>query len=386
MSRPPPRRPHRSAPPNKGKPQPGRTAAKPPTAEPTARLRSAPQAHGKPEAGPKRGKRPTGPHRSSERPFGDRPPERQARDRKSSDRPPRDRQSGDRPSGEHRAAEHRPAPRSTPYAAPAHSKPPPAGAPLKRPAVERPAVPRPPVVAKEGGGQWLYGQHAVDAALANPRRILRRLLATEEVAVHLPDMAALRPELVDRRTLDQMLPGAVHQGLALLAEPLGEPDFDELIAATEHDSLYLVLDQVTDPHNVGAILRSAAAFGAAAVIIQERHSPPISGTLAKAASGAVELVPLCRVVNLARALRDLRDAGVRSVGLDSEAGQDLADALLPGPLALVLGAEGEGLRRLVAETCDVLARLPTQATLASLNVSNAAAIALYAARLPSRNQ
>jgi 23S rRNA (guanosine2251-2'-O)-methyltransferase len=219
----------------------------------------------------------------------------------------------------------------------------------------------------------------VVAALANPRRQLRRLLATQEAAATLPT-TELRPEPTDRLALDRLLPGAVHQGLALLAEPLAEPSLDELIAATDQDSLFIVLDQVTDPHNVGAILRSAAAFGVAAVILQERHSPPLTGALAKAASGAIELVPLCRVVNLARALRDLKDAGVHTVGLDSTAEGDLAEAMAPGPLALVLGAEGEGLRRLVGETCDRLARLPTRPPLASLNVSNAAAIALYAAR------
>ena len=251
--------------------------------------------------------------------------------------------------------------------------------PGKQAAPERRPPPAPPPL-REARGPYLYGQHAVLAALANPGRRLHRLLATEEAARDLPASPAVRPERVERRVLDQLLPGAVHQGLALLADPLPEPGFDALIGTTEADSLYLVLDQVTDPHNVGAILRSAAAFGAAAVIVQERHSPPLSGALAKAASGAVELVPLCRVVNLARALRDMKDAGIRTVGLDSEAGASLADCLLPGPLALVLGAEGEGLRRLVGETCDALARLPTRPPLASLNVSNAAAIALYAAR------
>lgn len=261
----------------------------------------------------------------------------------------------------------------------------PPGKPAGRPRPAKPAAPeRRPAAApgpvREARGPWLYGQHAVMAALANSRRTVRRLLATEEAARDLPSGLAVRPEPVDRRALDQLLPGAVHQGLALLADPLPEPSFDDLIAATDRDSLFLVLDQVTDPHNVGAILRSAAAFGAAAVIVQERHSPPLTGALAKAASGATELVPLCRVVNLARALRDLKDAGVATIGLDSAAGPSLGEALAPGPLALVLGAEGEGLRRLVAETCDRLARLPTRPPLASLNVSNAAAIALYAAR------
>jgi 23S rRNA (guanosine2251-2'-O)-methyltransferase len=264
---------------------------------------------------------------------------------------------------------------------PPHSQAKPAGRP--RPGQPPPAERRPPAAAspvREARGPWLYGQHAVAAALANPKRDIRRLLATEEAMRDVAPPADLRPELVERRTLDQLLPGAVHQGLALLAEPLPEPSFDDLIGAIEADSLFLLLDQVTDPHNVGAILRSAAAFGAQAVIVQDRHSPPLSGALAKAASGAIELVPLCRVVNLARALRDLKDAGVHTVGLDSAAAAGLAEALAPGPLALVLGAEGEGLRRLVGETCDRLARLPTRPPLASLNVSNAAAIALYAAR------
>ena len=259
-------------------------------------------------------------------------------------------------------------------------KPPPPSRPGQPAPTERRAAPAPTLPREARGGAWLYGQHAVHAALANQARSLRRLLATEEAAGALPPLHEIRPELVERRTLDQLLAGAVHQGLALLAEPLPEPAFDDLLAETDRDSLYLVLDQVTDPHNVGAILRSAAAFGATALILQERHSPPLSGALAKAASGAVELVPVCRVVNLSRALRDLKDAGVQAIGLDSEADASLAEAVAPGPLALVLGAEGEGLRRLVRETCDRVARLPTRPPLASLNVSNAAAIALYAAR------
>jgi 23S rRNA (guanosine2251-2'-O)-methyltransferase len=264
---------------------------------------------------------------------------------------------------------------------PSHSPAKPAG--RHRPGKPPPAERRPPAAApplRDARGPWLYGLHTVAAALANPRRDIHRLLATQEAMRDLPPSPDLRPELVERKALDQLLPGAVHQGLALLAGPLPEPSFDELVGAIEADSLFLVLDQVTDPHNVGAILRSAAAFGAQAVMVQERHSPPLSGALAKAASGAIEQVALCRVVNLARALRDLKDAGVHTVGLDSEAPASLAEALAPGPLALVLGAEGEGLRRLVAETCTMLARLPTRPPLASLNVSNAAAIALYAAR------
>jgi len=230
-----------------------------------------------------------------------------------------------------------------------------------------------------GGGLWLYGRHAVEAALANPRRDVRRLIVLDPAALVVPPG---RPaaEIRDRAGIESLLPpGAVHQGLAALVVPLPEVGVEDVcIAASDRpDAIVVVLDQVTDPQNVGAILRSAAAFGAIAVIQQSRHAPPVTGTLAKAASGGLEALMLADAVNIARALDDLRAAGFRTLGLDSEAPQSLATAPLDGRIALVLGAEGAGLRRLVRESCDILARLPTRPPVASLNVSAAAAAALY---------
>ena len=225
----------------------------------------------------------------------------------------------------------------------------------------------------------LYGWHTVTAALGNPARHVRKFLATENAARRLADEAiapeavpeVVRPSAIDER----LLPDAVHQGLYLEADPLPSPSISDLPAR----GLVLVLDQITDPHNVGAIFRSAAAFGAAAIVTTERHSPDAAGALAKAASGALELVPLATVQNLARALGELRERGFLLVGLDSEGDSDLADLTLRAPLALVLGAEGKGLRQLTRETCDRLARIDVPGALKSLNVSNAAALSLYVA-------
>ncbi|MFO0996830.1 MAG: 23S rRNA (guanosine(2251)-2'-O)-methyltransferase RlmB [Alphaproteobacteria bacterium] len=236
-------------------------------------------------------------------------------------------------------------------------------------------VPRP-----SSGTLWLYGVHPVRAALANPRRRRLRLLATREAVHHLgsgngpPHPPA---EIVDRATIDRLLPHTVHQGLALEALPLEEPSLEEVLAGP--GSLLLVLDRANDPHNVGAVLRSAAAFGAAAVILPKDHAPPISGALAKAASGALEVVSLVTVTNLARALDAIKEAGYWSVGLSGEAPQTLDTIDLKGRIALIIGAEGEGLRRLTREGCDFLARLPTAGPIADVNLSNAAAIALYEA-------
>jgi 23S rRNA (guanosine2251-2'-O)-methyltransferase len=226
---------------------------------------------------------------------------------------------------------------------------------------------------------WLYGLHAVAAALANPSRRLRRLLLTEEaeqaLLERLPHPWSLAPERTERARMDQLLGrDVVHQGAALLADPLGTPSMERML---ERSGPVLVLDQVTDPRNIGAILRSAAAFGAAGVITQDRNAPEESGALAKAASGALETVPLLRAVNLARTLVALKAAGCWVVGLDAGQSPLAGPTLAERRVALVLGAEGAGLRRLTRETCDELAGLAMPGGMESLNVSAAAAIALY---------
>lgn len=225
----------------------------------------------------------------------------------------------------------------------------------------------------------LYGWHTVKAALQNPARRVRKLLATENAARRLvEDGVALpvAPEIVRPGAIaERLAPDAVHQGLYAEVEPLVAPAIEELAAG----GVVLVLDQITDPHNVGAIFRSAAAFAATAIVTTARHSPEATGALAKSASGALELVPLITVQNLARALQALKARGFLTVGLDSSGDSDLAALALRKPLALVLGAEGKGLRALTRETCDIRARLDLPGAIKSLNVSNAAAIALYAA-------
>jgi 23S rRNA (guanosine2251-2'-O)-methyltransferase len=243
--------------------------------------------------------------------------------------------------------------------------------------------------ANRGRGVWLYGVHPVLAALANPeRRAYRVIISGEAETTLVPRIATLsqtrsglpRTEILPREAIERLLPrGAVHQGIAAQLDALEEPDIEDIVRATEglESARVVVLDQVTDPHNVGAIIRSAAAFGTAAVVMPERNSPPSTGTLAKAASGAIERVPLVRVVNLSRALDRLKQAGFWCVGLDAGATTALHQADLTGKVALVLGAEGEGLRRLTREHCDLMARIPIGRSMESLNVSNAAAIALY---------
>ena len=223
----------------------------------------------------------------------------------------------------------------------------------------------------------LYGWHTVTAALSNPARHIRKLLLTENAARRLADEniptriapEMVRPDIIDRR----LGPDAVHQGLLAEADPLPSPDIDTLA----QDGIVLVLDQITDPHNVGAIMRSAAAFAVKAIVTTARHSPEATGVLAKSASGALELVPLVLVPNLARALTELNENGFMTVGLDSEGSEDLAAVQLRQPLALVLGAEGKGLRQLTRETCSAVARLDMPGDIKSLNVSNAAVLALY---------
>lgn len=225
----------------------------------------------------------------------------------------------------------------------------------------------------------LYGRHAVYAALDNPVRKLHRLYGIQEEVAKIVIPDGLAVQYGDAHDLGRLVPAdAPHQGLVLEVEPLEEVWLDDMVADPKPEAPLLFLDQVTDPHNVGAILRSAAAFGARAIITQDRHSPPESGALARAASGALEIVPWVRVVNLARALDRVAEAGFWRIGLDGEAPETLASALPAGPVALVLGAEGDGLRHNTREHCDALAKLPIAHMIESLNVSNAAAIALYA--------
>jgi 23S rRNA (guanosine2251-2'-O)-methyltransferase len=251
--------------------------------------------------------------------------------------------------------------------------------------------------AKPESGLWLYGLHAVRAALANPRRhVMRAVLtarAAEEIGAKL--LGRVRHEIADAEAVGRMLPqGAVHQGATLLCEPLPRRGLEDVLTPTrsaarsdlplavEGDTrrVVLVLDQISDPHNVGAILRSAAAFGAAAVVVQDRHAPPESGALAKAASGALDIVPYIIAVNIARALEKLSTLGFWRVALAGDGEQTLKEAAGTGDVAIVLGSEGAGLRRLVRETCDAAAFIPIDGAVESLNVSNAAAIALYEMR------
>ena len=227
----------------------------------------------------------------------------------------------------------------------------------------------------------LYGRHAVFAALDNPERVHRKLYVTHEVAAELVMPKGLAVQYGDAGDLGRLVPAdAPHQGVVLEVEPLDNPWIGDIFALGEDNKRpIVVLDQVTDPHNVGAILRSAAAFGALAIVTQDRHAPLESGALARAASGALESVPWCRVVNLARALGEIGEAGFWRIGLDGSGPVTLEVALSDTRPALVLGAEGEGMRPNTAAHCDVLARLPINSAMESLNVSNAAAIALYAA-------
>ncbi len=230
------------------------------------------------------------------------------------------------------------------------------------------------------GAVRLWGRHAVEAALKNPVRRHRKLWATREGIASLdgelpPDFPVEYAEVADLARL--VARDAPHQGLVLECLPLDDLHLADVLDGDPARPI-VVLDQVTDPHNVGAILRSAAAFDVAALVTQDRHAPPEGGVVAKSASGALEIVPWVRVVNLARALEEIAEAGYWRIGLAGEAEATLAEALPAGPVALVLGAEGEGMRHNIAAHCDALARLPISDAMESLNVSNAAAISLYA--------
>ena len=228
----------------------------------------------------------------------------------------------------------------------------------------------------------LWGKHAVAAALDNPDRKILKAWTTREAAGFMQFPKDVAVTLADVADLGRLVPSdAPHQGVVIEVEALDDIWLDGILADAPEHAVLLVLDQVTDPHNVGAILRSAAAFGAIGIVTQDRHSPPESGVIAKAASGALERVPWARVVNLARALEEIGDAGFWRIGLAGDADTDLREALGPQRVALVLGAEGAGLRHNTREHCDALARLPITTTVESLNVSNAAAVALYAASI-----
>lgn len=261
-----------------------------------------------------------------------------------------------------------------------------AGAPaIYGPVMSKRKQPRafaPVPIGRSDGPYWIHGLHAVRAALGNPERRRLRVLATDPALIAGSPEGGPALEVVKREELDRILPGSVHQGIALLTMALPEPDFEEAAEPVPgQPNRIVVLDQVTDPRNVGAVLRSAAAFAARCVVLTHRHAPSEAGALAKAASGGLEVTPLVRVSNLARALDRLGALGYWRIGFDAEARDTLPEVDLAGNVALVLGAEGEGLRRLTGERCDRLVRLPMASggVVDSLNVAAAAAIALYAA-------
>lgn len=250
---------------------------------------------------------------------------------------------------------------------------------------------RPPAKSAQDGDipYWIFGIHASLAAISNPQRACERIILADTANPDLESEVAIaqkrvpgRPDVerLKRKEVEGLLPpGSIHQGLAVLAPPLENSSIEDIIDHCQGSTIVsvVVLDQATDPRNIGAVMRSAAAFGALAVIVQDRHAPHITGTLCKAASGAVERVPLVRAVNLSRAIGTLKTAGFWAAGLDPGAKQTLAEADLSGLVALVLGAEGKGLRRLTRDTCDQLLKVPISQAAGSLNLSNAAAIALY---------
>lgn len=238
--------------------------------------------------------------------------------------------------------------------------------------------------ARAHEGLWLYGLHTVRAALANPSRKVKRAVLTSRAAEEIGPklLGRVRQEIADGDAVSRLLPaGAVHQGVALQCEPLPRRSLEEILdAPAARRRIVMVLDQISDPQNTGAILRTSAAFGVSAVIVQDRHSPPESGTLAKAASGALDTVPYVHAVNIARALEQLGEAGFWRIALAGDGDAPLKEALSEGDVALVLGSEGSGIRRLVRERCDTSSFVPIESGMESLNVSNAAAVALYELR------
>lgn len=239
---------------------------------------------------------------------------------------------------------------------------------------------------KHGGNLWIFGRHACFAALQNPKRKIRQIWVTKSVKTDFDTLsfsknaASVTPKIVDNQTLESTLgANAIHQGIALEIVPLDTPSLEEIANSDETHATLLILDQVTDVQNIGAILRSAAAFGIKALVLTEYNAPTETGAMAKAASGALELVPIIRATNLAQALGTLKKHGYWCIGLDGEANAPLTTLATYEKLALVMGAEGKGLRRLTREHCDLLVKIPIHSQMESLNVSNAAAIALYEA-------
>ena len=233
---------------------------------------------------------------------------------------------------------------------------------------------------KQNSTFWLYGHHVVMAALRNENREKIEIRLTNESGIDKKLLKNLPVKVVSKQELDSLLPpGAIHQGVALSVKPLEPVYIEDIVRLTQSKerSVLLILDQVTDPHNIGAILRSSAAFNADAVILPDANAPEETGTLAKSACGALESIPLVRVANLVRAIQELKDAGYWVLGLDGYATQFITDNKLPNKTVFVLGSEGEGMRRLTAEKCDYTIKLPISDKMESLNVSNAAAIALY---------
>jgi len=226
---------------------------------------------------------------------------------------------------------------------------------------------------------WIYGHHTVQAALVNPKRKKYRLLVDKKLLFPSNFITGkFQTEHVSRHQITQQLDsGAVHQGLALLVSPLQQPSIEDVCHEANENSVMVILDQVTDPRNIGAIMRSAAAFGASAIIVPEKNTPDMPATLEKAAAGAADLLPMVRVANLTRALKQLKKFGYWIFGLDASANQTITQVKLNGKLALVLGSEGSGLRKLTAKNCDHLVNIPIEPTIGSLNVSVAASIFLY---------
>jgi 23S rRNA (guanosine2251-2'-O)-methyltransferase len=233
--------------------------------------------------------------------------------------------------------------------------------------------------ASGGDANWIWGTHAALAALANPERDIERIVATRSGAERLPKGLKVKVDFIEPDALDRLLPlGAVHQGVAVRASPLEAAAIEDACAPVDGRPV-LVLDSITDPQNVGALFRSAAAFNVRAIVMQDRKAPPLTGALAKAAAGAIERVPEVRVVNIARAVEQLAEMGYRTIGLEGEGHETIERAATgAAQIALVLGAEGRGLRDLVAERCDHRARIPIAPEMESLNVSVAGAVALYA--------